>query len=176
MIEILVALVILAIGLLGMATLMINSMQTNQSASMRSAATLAAYDLAERMRSNMDEEVLKEGTYKVTTAEPVSGLTGGITDPAAQCPGTCTGKDLAEHDIRVWAYALEKSVPGSKVIIKPEDPIPVTIDGAIQNQYRLWCIGILWEDTGGANVNSGDTACGASNSEKWAFYEFKVLL
>jgi type IV pilus assembly protein PilV len=54
MIELLIALLILAVGLFGMASLMMTSMKSNQSAAMRSQASWLAYDIVERMRLNSD--------------------------------------------------------------------------------------------------------------------------
>lgn len=51
LVEVLVAIVVLAIGLLGLAGLQITSLQSNYSAQLRSHATLLAIDLAENMRS-----------------------------------------------------------------------------------------------------------------------------
>jgi len=51
LIEVLVAIVVLAIGLLGLAGLQMTSLQSNYSAMMRTKATLLAYDLTDRMRA-----------------------------------------------------------------------------------------------------------------------------
>ncbi|KXU39409.1 hypothetical protein AXE65_08570 [Ventosimonas gracilis] len=173
MIEILVALVILAIGLLGMATLMINSLQTNQSAAMRSTATLAAYDLVERMRSNADEQVLETTIYS-------TGGVQGVEYLATGAPDNCNEKsaaDLAVCDRQIWAKALNDVLPDAMAIVKFEGT--VTTGGLTEN--RLWCIGIFWKDTGGQDVSDkDDKACGetATSTDKkpWAFYEVKVLL
>ncbi|WP_216642767.1 type IV pilus modification protein PilV [Hydrocarboniclastica marina] len=52
MIEVLVAVLILAIGLLGLAALQVSSMQFTTAAQARSQATLLAHDMLERMRVN----------------------------------------------------------------------------------------------------------------------------
>src|SRR5690606_668255 len=49
---VMVAVVVLAIGLLGMATLMMQSLQSSESAYSRSQASLLAYDIIDRMRAN----------------------------------------------------------------------------------------------------------------------------
>jgi len=172
MIEILIALVILAIGLLGMATLMINSVQNNQSAALRSAATLAAYDLAERMRSNTDEKVLKDKKYEISSPRAASSF-ATINKPSDICHN-CTPEALAKHDLTTWAYALNQAVPGAEVLVKSEGTITLP-DGTAEN--RRWCIAIFWEDVGGKDMTkSGDKACGQSHGKLWAFNEVKVLL
>lgn len=52
MIEVLVAVLVLAIGLLGLAALQVSSMQFTTTAQARSQATLLAHDVLERMRAN----------------------------------------------------------------------------------------------------------------------------
>lgn len=53
MIEVLVAVLVLSIGLLGMAALMASSMRNNQSANFRTQATNLAYDYIDMMRANI---------------------------------------------------------------------------------------------------------------------------
>ena len=50
LIEVMVAVVVLAVGLLGMASLMVRSQQSNEGAYSRSQASILAYDIIERMR------------------------------------------------------------------------------------------------------------------------------
>ena len=52
LIEVLIAMIILAVGLLGLAGLQATSLRNNQSAYNRSVATQLAYDIADRMRAN----------------------------------------------------------------------------------------------------------------------------
>jgi type IV pilus assembly protein PilV len=52
LVEVLVALVVLSIGLLGIASLQLSSLRWNHGASLRSQATLLAYDIVDRMRAN----------------------------------------------------------------------------------------------------------------------------
>lgn len=52
LIEVMVALVIVAVGLLGLAGLQATSLQTNSNAEKRTQATIVANDMIERMRAN----------------------------------------------------------------------------------------------------------------------------
>ena len=52
LIEVLIAMLVLAVSLLGLAGLQATSLRNNQSAYNRSQATQLAYDLADRMRAN----------------------------------------------------------------------------------------------------------------------------
>ncbi len=52
LVEVLVTIIIMSIGLLGVAGLQLASMRSNHSAYLRTQATLAAYDLIDRMRAD----------------------------------------------------------------------------------------------------------------------------
>lgn len=54
LIEILIAVVVISVGLLGLAGLQTSSIKSNQSSYLRSQATLLAYDLSDRMRASRD--------------------------------------------------------------------------------------------------------------------------
>ena len=53
MIEVLVTLLVLSIGLLGLAAMQVRSIKNTHSAYLRSQATYLAYDMLDRMRANM---------------------------------------------------------------------------------------------------------------------------
>ena len=76
LIETLVALLVLSIGLLGVAALQITSLQNNRGAHMRSQASVLAYAIADRMRANRN--VALAGGYNVVFgATPTGGTTHG---------------------------------------------------------------------------------------------------
>ena len=53
LLEIMVAIVVLSLGLLGLAGLQAASLRNNQTAYYRSIATQQAYDIADRLRANL---------------------------------------------------------------------------------------------------------------------------
>jgi len=122
LIEVMVALLILAVGLLGMASLMTLSQKSNESAYSRSQATLLAYDLVERMRTNLIDPEDADRTYKVLfvtdTRSSNAGNTGSyaLTNlPNCSAPtGTIPagGSSRASHDIAAWCSTLKSSLPG----------------------------------------------------------------
>lgn len=92
LIEVMVAIIILAVGLLGMAGLQTITLQNGQSAYMRSQATILAYDIMDRMRINRDQAII--GSYDLAlAATPASGsaihqqdLVAWIADIGATLP------------------------------------------------------------------------------------------
>ena len=94
LVETLVALLVLSIGLLGVAALQINALQTNQGAHVRSQASVLAYDIADRMRAN-----------RVSALEtPTSGYTVLFGE-------TPTGSTLNKVDLINWKLALTNTLP-----------------------------------------------------------------
>ena len=61
LIEVLIAIVVLAIGLLGLAGLQASSLKNNTSAYTRSQAQLLAYDMLDRLRANREGVI--NGSY-----------------------------------------------------------------------------------------------------------------
>lgn len=103
LIEVLVAVVVLAIGLLGLAGLQATAVRSNSSAYMRSQATVLAYDITERMRANRQ-------------AAPIYGLCGKDVDNAG-----CSG--LAKQDVQAWRAALANTLPSGTGNIDAADNV-----------------------------------------------------
>jgi len=151
LIEVLVSAMILSIGLVGVAGLQVISLKNNQSAYMRSQVSALAYDLADRMRSN------------------VAGADAGFYDPdaaavRAACGTTagCTTQQLAQNDLAEWNALLAANLPmgtGSVCIDStPFDGSGVgapSCDGAgTQFTVKVW-----WDDNrdGAISVTAANT-------------------
>ncbi len=126
LIEVLIAMVVLAIGLLGLAGLQATSIQSNHSAYYRSQATLLASDLADRMRANRTEAL----TNAYLTNFPTSSANNSVS-------GTAAEKDIAE-----WLNRLAVTLPDGT--------------GKVEKDNALITISIRWNDTRGQIRASGD--------------------
>lgn len=91
MLEVLVAIVVLSIGLLGLAGLMASSLKNSHSAYQRTQATWLAYDVLDRMRANR-----------------AVALAGGYNLALGATPG---GSALAAADLSEWDAALSNTLP-----------------------------------------------------------------
>jgi type IV pilus assembly protein PilV len=94
LIEILVAVVILALGLLGMAGMQANSLRNNQSAYFRSQATVLAYDILDRMRAN--RTAAAGGQYDIALGAAAAGA-GIVLDDLTEWKATLAN-ELASGD------------------------------------------------------------------------------
>lgn len=88
LIEVLIAVAILAFGLLGIAAMQATTLRSSQSASERSEAAIATYAILERMRANY--AVAANGGY----------------DLAALTCNAPTGTNLVTRDQRDWIEAI----------------------------------------------------------------------
>jgi type IV pilus assembly protein PilV len=98
LIEILVALLILAIGLLGMASLQITSLQQTTGSQARTQAIFLAEDLVERIRANRPNR----GAYVLTAPTAV----------ACDTDFSITNGGVAADDLNEWRNALACLLPG----------------------------------------------------------------
>ncbi len=98
LIEVLVTLLVLSIGLLGIAKLLLVSSRANDSAYLRTQATALAYSILDSMRANRQAAV--NGNY--------NGSSGAATNPGTQCPASspCGTAMIAQYDMWNWQQAL----------------------------------------------------------------------
>ncbi len=101
MVEALVALVILSVGMLGVAGLYLSSLQAGRSANLRIQAVNLATDLSDRIRAN------RRGVanYKASATD-----TGKANDCATV---TCTSVQIAENDLYIWKQGITAALPAN---------------------------------------------------------------
>ena len=102
LLEVLIALLVLSIGLLGLAALQTTGLRSNQMASMRTLATQFTYDITDRMRSN--PAGVANGVYVVAL---------GVTPNASTLPWTATDTPTttALNDLTDWRSNIANRLP-----------------------------------------------------------------
>ena len=110
LIEVLITVLVMAIGLLGMAALQLNGLNTNHDAYYRSQATLFAADLADRMRANLD--AARDGRYAGSTPGDDPGFDCETSFPTGD---QCTAEELASADLYNWLQRLQDATDGLPV-------------------------------------------------------------
>ncbi len=116
LVEVLVGLIILAIGLLGLAGLQMQALRNNNSAYLRSQATILAYDIMDRMRISRNHA--RNGHYTIDIGEDPDDI-----NPAPP--------DIVLSDLKEWKETLERTLPG------PGDG-SIAIDGTIVTVIVQW--------------------------------------
>lgn len=124
LIEMLVTVVVLSIGLLGLAALQARGQQFNHMAYSRSQATLLAYELGDKMRANWacarGPVILAGGAtpltgcntgYAAATGVPLLIDNSAVSTACDDNP--CTPAQLMAYDLANWGYNLERMLGAS---------------------------------------------------------------
>jgi type IV pilus assembly protein PilV len=122
LIEILIALVVVSVGLLGMAGLQAYSIRNNNSAYQRSQANTLAYDFLDCVRTIRNDWVMKGAA---------TCSTGGESGSAA-----CDVSTRALLDMQNWKVNMERLLPESR-------------GDVVCNANRVCTVIVQWDDTRG---------------------------
>lgn len=135
LIEVLIAMIVLAIGLLGFAGLQAASLRNNQSSYNRSQATQLAYDLADRMRANPGAA----NSYLTSTMAPADAVAQADCTTVS---ASCTNQDMAQNDLFEWNAAMTSILPAAA--------------GSVTVAGNTYTITINWDDNRDGNVDTND--------------------
>jgi type IV pilus assembly protein PilV len=102
LVEVLITLVIMSIGMLGIAGLYVQSMQAGRTSMFRHHAVTLASDVADRIRANP----LAGVAYAAAGGMDNSCINGGVD---------CNAADMAANDILLWQEQADDSLPGGQV-------------------------------------------------------------
>jgi type IV pilus assembly protein PilV len=144
LVEVMVALTVTAVGLLGLAKMESLAVASTAVASARSIAAIQASSLAAAMHAN--RAYWSAGLAPAsTTVTAVLGTGWTISDPGlnsvppANCSvpaaGACTADQMAAFDVQQWATGLETLLPGSFSTITCTTNIATPVTCTIQIQW-----------------------------------------
>ena len=154
LIEVLVAVVILAIGLLGMAGMTASSIKFNQMSRMRGTGVLLVNDLAERARVNVlgfDAGGYASAADKQYSFSPTLTSESGCFDLV---DNKCTPEQMAAYDMNQWLRNVNARLPGGDAFIQTSSA----------KEARAMDIWLMWtEATESTNINADDDSANTSN-------------
>ena len=101
MVESLVALVIISVGMLGIAGMYLASLQAQRSANMRMQAINMTSDMADHIRANW----AGRSFYKAAATDKGEQKDCGSA--------SCTPEEIAKNDIFVWKHAISEALPAN---------------------------------------------------------------
>jgi len=161
LIEILVTVVVLSIGLLGIAGMQAQGVKYSHDSYARSQATMMANELIERMHANPDG--VANGDYVTAIGLPALNCSAIANDPTPNCTGTnsCDVTELAAHDVfRIrCGEVLAGEFVGGVVLQLPLGSINVTCidaDPADTNPCtddNSRTVTVLWQDPDAKGTN-----------------------
>ncbi len=130
LIEILIALLVLSMGVLGMAATQIRALKGNHSSLQRSQAVMMSYYILDAMR--VDKDSAKSLNYNT------GSLSGGVIDPYCN-PAAVTGTSLAKINLKHWIESLKATI-GEASDLSTCGAVLCDADGKCRVQVR-------WDDS-----------------------------
>lgn len=153
LLEVLIAIVVLSIGLMGLAGIQAVGVRNTHSANLRTLAVQQAYDMADRMRANVDG--VKNGLYDTITAAIPA-------DPGCITTG-CSTTQLRDYDQRMWNLNNQAMLPSGSGL--------VTATPATAAPNKAYVITVMWDD-----YRTGVTGVGCSGNPSIDLTCFQVTL
>ncbi len=99
MLEVLIALLLMTVALLGATSLQITGLQSNRSAYYRSQASVLAYDIADRIRLNARYALGDDDRYSFNTTSSTIPNPSDCNDDVSGC----NAEKIRDSDLRQWA-------------------------------------------------------------------------
>ena len=118
LVEVLVALVVMSVGMLGIAALYLEGIRAGRTSLYRTAAVNLASDMADRIRANRNAGPAYAGTGPGADGDCVNGAVD------------CTPEQLADDDWLDWSTQLDSQLPegaGGEVAVAGPAPLTYTI-------------------------------------------------
>lgn len=131
LVELLVALAVLSIGMLGVAKLFVVTLQGNASATSRLYAVNLATDLADRIRANRTAGAAYAGAGADNNC--VGGAVGAVT---------CTPAQMAATDLFLWQQQVAATWPAGA------STATVAFAAGLPNTPNTYTITINWQEQG----------------------------
>lgn len=159
LIEVLIAMLILAGGLLGLAALQTTSIRSNLAAYNYGQATQLLYDMADRMRANVctpnpdskppitcpsatPPDYIRRDTSQDSRTKTATASNPAVSSPACTASEPCNAKELSTYDLVAWQNAIIATLPMGRGCIT---------QGATATTYNLY---ITWDDNRDGDVTT----------------------
>jgi len=145
LIEILITMLIIAVGLMGTATLQLTGLSSNQGSYLRTQASILVYDMADRMRGNPDRAIA--GDYDGFSFDANSGAEGtlnSLKSIATDCitqGGGCSRSKQSDTDLYEWAQSLMGAGSSSVALL------PGAKGDVVRVIDDLFRVTVRWDDS-----------------------------
>lgn len=134
LLEVLIAVVILSVGLLGVMALQANMLSYSHSAYLTSIASIKALDLEERMRANRG--VAEDYEFS-------SGQLTSLSGTPTAC-NNCGESELVDYDLAVWSHSVRELFPS-------------TVDAELTEDDGVYTLNITWEERERSMADAGES-------------------
>ncbi len=149
LVEVLIALVVFSVGLLGLAAMMVSAVRGNHQAYHHSQAVYVATAMADGLRANL--AAVNAGLYD----------TGWTSASAGNACTSCNAGSLAARDLASWAQMASQRLPGGEIRIDCNALAP---SGFAAAAYNGTCtLGVRWGEVG----DTGQTQESSQRAFTW---------
>jgi len=124
LVEVLIALVIMSVGMLGIAGLYVHTMKAGRTSLFRHHAVTLAGDIADRIRAN--------------PLAGVSYIVAGVNNNCVDGGVDCSNAEMAQNDIFLWSQQAADTLPAGTVNI-------VFNNAIVPNTYQIT---VSWNEAG----------------------------
>lgn len=152
LIEVLVAILVVALGILVMVVMQVNSTKFAKTSEIRAQAALLVADMADRMRAN--PKGFNADAYKLNDATQYPA-NGQVSEPAANtacisAADACNAQEMASADVLHWRRSVHFALPGGFARISSRD--------TVNNAVDIW---LAWLDPSGDTSDVAENECPA---------------
>lgn len=157
LLEVMIAMVIFSIGLLGLAGIQAVAISNNNSAYTRTVSMQLAYNMTDVLRASTGGNGNIINAFDtVTTAIPGTAPTSCIQKDGGSVPN-CSEADLANFEIYHWKKRIEKELASGL--------------GSISKSGDVYTITIMWDDE---HTGATGTACGTDSVVDLKCYTLEI--
>lgn len=164
LVEVMVALVVITVGLLGMAALQAAALGRTTNARVQSLAALEAQSLVAVMRANSAywQTTPPAGTVTVAATSNGGSVSGGaLGTQTGNCQtAQCTPVQMAAYDLKTWGAQLSQVLPGASAAINCDSAAP-----------PVCTVALTWSQKTAAALNAGTANKAASTTQTLTLVE-----
>jgi type IV pilus assembly protein PilV len=175
LLEVMIALLIFAVGLLQVAALQAVAKRANYESIQRTTASHMAFDMLERMRANS----AAVDTYSSAAGERILGGGSRGAEPAPDCNSPadgCSSADLAIHDLWEWEQRLDGATEVNAGVSTGGLISPTAcIRGPLGGGTGIYTAAIAWRGVSELTNPAAD-ACGDASGQYGGNNEFRRVL
>lgn len=158
LLEVLIALLVFSVGLLGLAAMLVSAVKGNHQAYHHSQAVYVAEAMADGLRANLS--AVNGGDYNTGGSPGAPALIG--THSGGSCDSACNAQQLANRDLGNWVRMANGRLPNGRIGINCNRvgaiPMPAT-----SGFNGICTIRVAWNETG----DVGQSAASSENFFTW---------
>jgi type IV pilus assembly protein PilV len=128
LVEALVSLIVISVGMIGIASLYAQGLRASSTALYRTQAVALAADMADRIRANRAATTAYEGAAADRNCDPADN-------------NDCAPADMAAHDLWLWQAQVTAQLPGGAGAVAVDTTTPPT--------YRIT---VTWTEVGAGAI------------------------